>query len=204
MKDYKRVKDPIYGYIKIPVTYMTNIVDTSVFQRLVDEYHLDKVTSIVTGGETRQLSVFQGVRAITNSWNLLAIHDGARPLVSQEVITQCLENALEHGAAVAAVPVKDTIKRVSSDGMISETIDRSLLYSAQTPQVFDLFFYCSAMDTALENHLDFTDDCQLVEAIGGKIAMTTGDYTNIKITTPEDIRLAETLIKMRGETVCSE
>lgn len=176
---------------------------TSVFQRLVDEYHLDKVTSIVTGGETRQLSVFQGVRAITNSWNLLAIHDGARPLVSQEVITQCLENALEHGAAVAAVPVKDTIKRVSSDGTISETIDRSLLYSAQTPQVFDLFFYCSAMDTALENHLDFTDDCQLAELMGSKVYLSPGDYENLKITTKEDFKLAELLLSEREQNAPS-
>lgn len=173
---------------------------TAVFQRLVDEYHLDKVTSIVTGGETRQLSVFQGVRAITNSWKLLIIHDGARPLVSQEVITQCLESALEHGAAVAAVPVKDTIKRISPDGMVSKTVDRSVLYSAQTPQVFDLFFYCSAMDIALENHLDFTDDCQLAELMGSKVFLSPGSYENLKITTKEDFKLAELLLSEKEQT----
>jgi 2-C-methyl-D-erythritol 2,4-cyclodiphosphate synthase/2-C-methyl-D-erythritol 4-phosphate cytidylyltransferase len=173
---------------------------TAVFQRLVDEYHLDKVTSIVTGGETRQLSVFQGVRAITNSWKLLIIHDGARPLVSQEVITQCLESALEYGAAVAAVPVKDTIKRISPDGMVSETVDRSVLYSAQTPQVFDLFFYCSAMDIALENHLDFTDDCQLAELMGSKVFLSPGSYENLKITTKEDFKLAELFLSEKEQT----
>jgi len=166
----------------------------AVYQRLVDEYHLDKVTSIVSGGETRQLSVFQGVRAISGSWKLLAIHDGARPLVSQEVITQCLENALQYGAAAAAVPVKDTIKRVSSNGMIAETLDRSTLYSAQTPQIFDLFFYCSAMDIAMENHLDFTDDCQLAEMTGAKVYLSPGEYENLKITTREDFKLAEMLL----------
>ena len=170
---------------------------TAAYQRLVDEYHLDKVTSIVSGGETRQLSVFQGVRAITNSWKFIAIHDGARPLVSQEVISQCLENALKYDAAAAAVPVKDTIKRASPDGTIAETIDRSVLYSAQTPQIFDLFFYCSAMDVAIENHLDFTDDCQLAELMGAKVFLSPGDYENLKITTKEDFRFAEMLLLER-------
>lgn len=176
---------------------------TAVYQRMAEEYRLDKVTSIVTGGNTRQSSVFQGVRAITDSWKLLAVHDGARPLVSRQVIVQCLENALRYGAATAAVPVKDTVKRASPDGIIAETLERSSLFAAQTPQIFDLLLYCSAMDMALEKQMDFTDDCQLAEMSGAKVFLSPGDYSNLKITTREDLRLAE-LILAEGKTLEKE
>lgn len=180
------------------IIVVCRVGQTAVYRRMVEEYHLDKVTSIVTGGNTRQASVFQGVRAISNSWKLLAIHDGARPLVCREVIVRCLENALRHGAATAAVPVKDTIKRGAPNGMIAETVDRSTLYAAQTPQAFDLLLYCSAMDMALENRMDFTDDCQLAELAGARVFLSPGDYSNLKITTREDIKLAEMLLEENG------
>ena len=96
------------------------------------------------------------------------------------------------------MPVKDTIKTVE-DGLITDTPPRKLLYNTQTPQIFKRTLYFEGIDFALEHGLDFTDDCQLVEAIGGKVAMTVGDYSNIKITTPEDIAIAEVLLKKSEE-----
>lgn len=164
---------------------------------------ITKLTAFAVGGDTRQKSVINGVRCASADTELIAIHDGARPLVCPEHIEKAVRDAGVFGGAALGVPVKDTIKMVE-DGLITDTPPRKLLYITQTPQVFNRRLYFEGIDFALEHSLDFTDDCQLVEAIGGKIAMTTGDYTNIKITTQEDIRLAETLIKMRGETVCSE
>lgn len=164
---------------------------------------ITKLTACTVGGETRQKSVIKGVRCASADTELIAVHDGARPLVRPEHIEKTIRDAGVFGGAALGVPVKDTIKMVE-DGLITDTPPRKLLYITQTPQVFKRRLYFEGIDFALEHSLDFTDDCQLVEAIGGKIAMTTGDYTNIKITTPEDIRLAEVLLNMRGGTLCSE
>ena len=157
---------------------------------------ITKLTACVTGGSTRQESVINGVRKISPDTGLVAVHDGARPLVKPEHIEKVIKDASVFGGAVLGVPVKDTIKTVD-DGLITDTPPRSSLYITQTPQIFTRRLYFEGIDFALEHGLDFTDDCQLVEAIGGKVAMTVGDYTNIKITTPEDISIAELLLKQR-------
>jgi len=154
---------------------------------------ITKLTACTTGGATRQESVINGVRCIGKDTELIAIHDGARPLVKPEHIEKAIKDASVFGGATLGVPVKDTIKTVE-DGLITDTPPRKFLYNTQTPQVFKRKLYFEGIDFALEHNLDFTDDCQLVEAIGGKVAMTTGDYTNIKITTPEDISIAEVLL----------
>ncbi len=159
---------------------------------------ITKLASCTTGGATRQESVINGIRCISKDAELVAIHDGARPLVKTEHIEQVIKDASVFGGATLGVPVKDTIKTVD-DGLIVDTPPRSSLYITQTPQIFRRSLYFEGIDFALEHRLDFTDDCQLVEAIGGKVYMTKGDYTNIKITTPEDIRLAETLLAMEKE-----
>ena len=155
---------------------------------------ITKLSACTTGGATRQESVINGIRQIGKSSNLVAIHDGARPLVKPEHIRRVIKDASVFGGATLGVPVKDTIKTVDG-GLIIDTPPRKSLYITQTPQIFKRDLYFDGIDFALEHGLDFTDDCQLVEAIGGKVYMTTGDYTNIKITTPEDIRLAETLLE---------
>lgn len=157
---------------------------------------ISKLSACTTGGATRQESVINGVRMIANDTQLVAIHDGARPLVKPEHIEKAVRDASVFGGATLGVPVKDTIKTVD-DGLITDTPPRSSLYITQTPQIFKRSLYFEGIDFALEHGLDFTDDCQLVEAIGGKVYMTVGDYTNIKITTPEDIRIAETLLGLR-------
>ena len=158
---------------------------------------ITKLAACTTGGATRQESVINGIRCISRGTELVAIHDGARPLVKPEHIKKVIRDASVFGGATLGVPVKDTIKTVE-DGLITDTPPRKLLYITQTPQVFKRPLYFEGIDFALEHGLDFTDDCQLVEAIGGKVAMTVGDYTNIKITTPEDIRLAEVLMKLNN------
>lgn len=157
---------------------------------------ITKLKECTVGGDTRQQSVINGIRCISKDTELVAIHDGARPLVKTEHIEKAIKDALVFGGATLGVPVKDTIKVVDS-GLITDTPPRSSLYITQTPQIFKKKLYFEGIDFALEHNLDFTDDCQLVEAIGGKVYMTTGDYTNIKITTPEDIKIAETLLEMR-------
>ena len=157
---------------------------------------ITKLATCTTGGATRQESVINGIKKISRDTELVAIHDGARPLVKPEHIEKVIKDASVFGGATLGVPVKDTIKTVE-DGLIMDTPPRKLLYITQTPQIFKRSLYFEGIDFALEHGLDFTDDCQLVEAIGGKVAMTVGDYTNIKITTPEDIRLAEVLLGMQ-------
>lgn len=154
---------------------------------------ITKLAACTVGGATRQESVINGIRCISKETEMIAVHDGARPLVKPEHIEQTIKDARIFGGAALGVPVKDTIK-VVDDGLITDTPPRSSLYITQTPQVFRRKLYFEGIDFALEHGLDFTDDCQLAEAIGGKIYMTTGDYTNIKITTPEDIRLAEAMM----------
>ena len=157
---------------------------------------ITKLTACTVGGATRQESVINGVKQISKEAQLVAVHDGARPLVKPEHIEKVIKDASVFGGATLGVPVKDTIT-TGNDGLISDTPPRKFLYITQTPQIFKRQLYFEGIDFALEHGLDFTDDCQLVEAIGGKVAMTTGDYTNIKITTPEDIKLAEVLLAMQ-------
>ncbi|MBR6243023.1 MAG: 2-C-methyl-D-erythritol 4-phosphate cytidylyltransferase [Ruminococcus sp.] len=155
---------------------------------------ITKLAQCTTGGNTRQESVINGIKKISKDSELVAVHDGARPLVKPEHIEKAIRDASVFGGATLGVPVKDTIKNVD-DGIITDTPPRKFLYITQTPQVFKRNLYFEGIDFALEHGLDFTDDCQLVEAIGGKVAMTTGDYSNIKITTPEDIAIAEVLLR---------
>jgi 2-C-methyl-D-erythritol 4-phosphate cytidylyltransferase len=172
--------------------------DQDAIRQTVSDLQLKKCSAIVSGGATRQESVWNGIRAASKETKLFAIHDGARPLVKPEQIAAVIQDATVFGGATLGVPVKDTIK-VVNDGLIVDTPYRPHLYITQTPQVFQKRIYFEAVDFAQEHNLDFTDDCQLAEAIGCKVYMTVGDYTNIKITTPEDIFIAQLLLEKRME-----
>ncbi len=154
---------------------------------------ITKLSTITAGGDTRQESVLCGLKQVSPDTTMVAIHDGARPLVKPEHIEKVIKDASVFGGATLGVPVKDTIK-VVNDSLIVDTPYRPSLYITQTPQVFKKTVYTKAVQFAIDNALDFTDDCQLAESIGCKVYMTTGDYTNIKITTPEDIRIAEAIL----------
>lgn len=161
---------------------------------------ITKLRAIVEGGSTRQQSVMCGLRKLSKGTTMIAIHDGARPLVQTVHITKVIQDASVFGGATLGVPVKDTIKIVD-DHLIVDTPYRPHLFITQTPQVFRRQLYFEAVTFAQEHALDFTDDCQLVEAIHCKVYMTTGDYTNIKITTPEDIAIAQLLLQRREEEI---
>lgn len=165
------------------------------YRQLKETFALKKVTRIVAGGETRQQSVLEGVRAADPSAEYVAIHDGARPFVSLEEITRVLADAERFGAATLGVPVKDTVKVVSPDGMITATPDRSSLYLTQTPQVFRREVYLQGIEAARQSGLDFTDDCQLVEHAGHRVYMACGSYRNIKLTTEDDLAIANAFLR---------
>ena len=156
----------------------------------------DERVTFVIGGETRQKSVKNAVDTI-DECDLLIIHDGARPLIKKEDIIKTMAFAKEFGAAAVGVKVKDTIKIIDSEGFVSETPDRNALFSVQTPQIFNFALYKQALEKAEKENMDFTDDCQLIEFINQKVRMVEGSYSNIKITTKEDIPLAESLIGER-------
>lgn len=176
------------------IVVVTKLEDISKVKNIADSLNIFKLKSIVIGGNTRQESVLNGLKEISSDTTLISIHDGARPLVTPTDIESCIGNARIYGGATLGVPVKDTIK-VVENGLITDTPNRSMLYITQTPQTFKKDIYFKGVEYANKKHLNFTDDCQLVESIGVKVFMTIGHYSNIKITTPEDIQLAETLLK---------
>lgn len=171
------------------------------FQGLIEEYRFKKVLKLVTGGETRQASVAGGIGAAPSDTDFFAIHDGARCLITHELIDAVIEDAAVFKASAAGVPVKDTIKVVSPQGIVASTPDRSTLWAVQTPQVFERPLYLAAMEKAISEGRDHTDDCQLIEQNGGRVHMCMGSYDNIKVTTVEDITLAEAILQKRGENI---
>lgn len=155
-----------------------------------------KLRAVVPGGKTRAESSFAGIMATSAEAELIAIHDGARPLVTEKVILEALWGAYRHHAATPAVPVKDTIKTASSQ-IVKQTPDRSTLFAAQTPQAFRSELIKAALTKAIENNDTITDDCSAVEAIGGVVYITEGSEENIKITTPLDLELAKAIVRRR-------
>lgn len=161
---------------------------------VLDPYPFTKVQKLVAGGETRQRSVYNGVRALSADVDFVIVHDGVRPFVTDETIFACLTAADECGAAVAAVPVKDTIKVADENCFITETPDRERLWAVQTPQVFRKTLLQEAHQTAREQQLTVTDDAALVEQLGFPVQLVKGSYANLKITTPVDLQIAEVLV----------
>ncbi len=156
--------------------------------------HMDKVTAVVTGGKDRADSVRRGLAAMSDKVGLVAIQDGARPLISQRVIDRTVRAAHTYGAAAPGVPVKNTIKLVR-DGIVVKTPERSSLRAIQTPQVFDVYLLKGALKEARIRDVELTDDCSAVELLGMKVKIVEGEEQNIKITTPMDLRLAQMLLE---------
>ena len=154
----------------------------------------DKVKAVVSGGKTRDESVGHGLNALSKEVKLAAIQDGARPLVTFEVIDRAVRAANSYGAAAPAVPVKDTIKVVQG-GIVKETPDRSRLQAVQTPQVFDIQLLRAALKKAVDDKAQITDDCSAVERMGMSVKIVEGDERNIKVTTPMDLKIAQMLLE---------
>lgn len=154
----------------------------------------DKVKAVMVGGNSRQESVQIGLRALSKNMRLVAVQDGARPLISREVIDRTVRAANTYGAAAPAVPVKDTVKTVQG-GIVTATPDRSALRAIQTPQVFDADLLNTALHKAKEDGAEVTDDCSAVERLGMSVKIVEGDERNIKVTTPMDLKIAEMLLE---------
>ena len=155
---------------------------------------MDKVVAVVVGGSDRQASVETGLQALSSKLRMAAIHDGARPLISQEVIDRTVRAAHSYGAAAPAIPVKDTIKTVKG-GIVSDTPDRSCLFAVQTPQVFDKDLLAGALQKARKDEATITDDCSAVERMGMSVRIVEGDERNLKVTTPMDLKVAQMLLE---------
>ena len=155
---------------------------------------LDKVKAVVVGGSSRQESVERGLNALSDKVKLVAVQDGARPLITHAVIDRTVRAAHTYSAAAPGIPVKDTIKVVNG-GVVKETPDRKTLQAVQTPQVFDLTLLKAALKKAKEDGAEVTDDCSAVERLGMSIKMVEGDERNIKVTTPLDLAIAKLLLE---------
>jgi len=182
----------------IGIYLVVNPKEKDDFHQLLRKHHIQKVKKIVTGGKERQHSVYNGLQAIEQD-GIVLIHDGARPFIQQDIIHYLVKKADEDGASVVAVPVKDTMKRVS-DMKVMDTVDRSSLWAVQTPQAFRLSIVLKAHELAEQEGFLGTDDASLVERLGHKISIVQGDYMNIKITTPEDLIFANAILShKRGD-----
>lgn len=164
---------------------------------IADENGFSKVSSLVEGGASRAESVRNGIKAASSKAKYFAIHDGARPLITVEEIERVIEAAFETGAATLGIPVKDTIKIVDGYNKIESTPLRSQLRDVHTPQVFERELYQFALENAGDNMINFTDDCSLIEHMGGEVEVVKGNEENIKLTTPIDVVIAESILSKR-------
>ncbi len=162
-------------------------------QEIVDLCEFTKVKCIVAGGRERQESVYNGLGEVDGDCGVVLVHDGARPFIGEEDICACIDAAWQYDAACVAVPVKDTIKIADGDGFIVNTPERSLLWAMQTPQGFKYDLIMEAHKKAREEEFTGTDDAVLAERAGAKVKLVKGSYFNIKITTQEDLILAESI-----------
>ncbi|MCI8828304.1 MAG: 2-C-methyl-D-erythritol 4-phosphate cytidylyltransferase [Ruminiclostridium sp.] len=163
---------------------------------LCSQQGITKVRRLVKGGAERMDSVLAGLKETDPAATLIAIHDGARPFLTVEVLEEAIQAAAQRGAAAPAIPVKDTIKRVQ-DGVVAETLERASLMAVQTPQVFDAELIKGALTKAQQDQVALTDDCGAVERLGFPVYLTKGQEENIKITTPSDLLHGEIILAQR-------
>lgn len=166
--------------------------------KLCKEFQIEKATKVLVGGAERSHSVLIGVRDAREDASLIAIHDGARPFISEKLLYDVLVSAVRTGASAPAIPVTDTIKK-AEDGLVEETLPREKLWAVQTPQVFESSLIKGALEEAVEKKIAITDDCSAVERLGMKVTLTKGSSRNIKITTPLDLFVAERILAQNEE-----
>ena len=164
--------------------------------QLCQTFQISKVSQIIRGGKTRAESVLFGLREVRKDCKLVAIHDAARPFVTEKVISDAIEAAQKYSAAAPAVPIVDTVKE-QSGGIVLKTLERDCLAAIQTPQVFDKELILSALSYTQQENIEITDDCSAVEAVGMRVVLTMGDPFNRKITTPEDLVIARAILEYR-------
>jgi 2-C-methyl-D-erythritol 4-phosphate cytidylyltransferase len=181
------------------IVVVTRMDRVSEIADLCAQNGIGKISKVVAGGRTRMESSLIGVSAVKGSAKLIAIHDAARPLVSQALIKRTVRAAEEHKAAVPVIPSTDTLKAVGEDNRIIGTVDRETTYRVQTPQVFDAILIKGALSRAAEKGLALSDDSAAMDMTGFKSFAVAGEEDNIKITTPRDLKIAEAILQDRGE-----
>lgn len=194
------------AFEKSPVDEIVLVTGTEelsqIQKQIIDKFQLKKVKAVVSGGAERYHSVYEGLKVLT-SCDIVLIHDGARPLVSEAVIRRAIGGACDYQACVVGMPVKDTIKKSDETGFSSATPDRRYLWQIQTPQAFDYQLIRQAYDLLMsdpEAQTGITDDAMVVEQMmKRKVRLIEGGYENLKVTTPEDLIMAEALLKFRAE-----
>jgi 2-C-methyl-D-erythritol 4-phosphate cytidylyltransferase len=164
---------------------------------VIEAFHITKVRTLVVGGRERQDSVYNGLKKVEEDASVVLVHDGVRPFVTQAKIRECVEAARQGDCVAVGVPLKDTIKEVDRAGIVCRTLERSRLWAIQTPQAFPLMVLRQAYDESYKKKVFGTDDATLVERAGNNVRVIMGSYENIKITTPEDLILAEEILKRR-------
>jgi 2-C-methyl-D-erythritol 4-phosphate cytidylyltransferase len=163
--------------------------------QIVDKFNIKKVSNIISGGAERQESVGKGFGTLSTKPDIVAVHDGARPFVSLEIIEEVIRQAADSGGAIAAIPATDTIKESSSEHIIEKTVARNKIWFAQTPQAFKHEILLEAFEKASEEGYLGTDEAELVERIGREVKLVLGSKNNMKITTPEDLDLGELILQ---------
>lgn len=171
--------------------------EIALYPELLKTYGIQKVTHVVEGGETRQDSVLKGFEMVPDKADHIAIHDGARPLITPSQIKSVILSAYDHKAAAAAAPAKDSIKVANISGMIDHTVDRKTVWLMQTPQVFYANLFRASIYTATKDKFQGTDDAEVAEHAGFSTKLVDTGYENIKITTPVDLLIAETILRQR-------
>lgn len=167
-----------------------------VSQQVVDRFGISKVTKVMAGGKQRQDSVFAGLQALKGDADIVAVHDGVRPFITDDKLKEVIAAALKFGAAILAVPPRDTIK-IEKSGFVEKTPSRDKLWCVQTPQVFKYDLIHNAYIKAFEHGVYHTDDSALVERLGWQVKIVEGDQENIKITVPFDLKIAESILAER-------
>ncbi len=173
-------------------------------KEIVRKYNFKKIKKIIRGGKERQDSIYNGILALHERCDIVLTHDGARPFVRKENIEDGIRGVIEYGSCVIGVPVKDTIKAIDNEGDVHHTPKRSMLWAAQTPQCFWKSILQRGYEYAIDEGIMGTDDSSLVEKVGYKVKMIMGNYDNIKITTPEDLIVAESLLKVDDNLMSRE
>ena len=168
-------------------------------REVVRRYNFDKVRAVVAGGEERQDSVYQGLKSLKAEVDIVLIHDAVRPFLTQRLISEVIKGATSFKSAVVALPVKDTLKEVDEEGWVKRTVPRDNLWDVQTPQAFEPQIIRRAYEEALKNNFYGTDDAGLVERCGYRVKTVAGTPENIKITTPEDLTMAEAILELDRE-----
>lgn len=176
----------------IVLVTQSNIADY-VKSGIVERYGFKKVTKVVAGGSERQFSVYNGLSVIEDV-DVVVVHDGARPLITVSMTADVISAAYKYGASSVGVPLKDTVKMVDDNNIVKYTPERKNMWIIQTPQAFQFKILKAAHERAMEDGFIATDDCTLVERMGGTVKIVDGSYSNIKVTTPEDLVVLEALI----------